>query len=224
MVKSYLFLILMVLGATQYTKAQLVKSDKEEAEYSQVLTKRSEKIIRPLELKYPSRAKEVTHILVEHYKEIGKIFDLKEAKLRLVKEAKLSNDASSLQKTLINLVAQTQLETLHRAFIGKLEARLTPEQVDQIKDGMTYNVLEVTYKSYLDMIPDLTPAQKTYIKANLIEAREYSMDGGSSKEKHWWFGKYKGRINNYLSREGYNLDQEREKWKERREAAAKKDK
>jgi hypothetical protein len=54
--------------------------------------------------------------------------------------------------------------------------------------------------------------------ANLIEAREYAIDGGSSEEKHRWFGEYKGRINNYLSKEGYNLDQEREAWKKRREA------
>jgi hypothetical protein len=31
------------------------------------------------------------------------------------------------------------------------------------------------------------------------------MDAGTSKEKHAWFGKYKGKINNYLSAEGYNM-------------------
>ncbi len=35
----------------------------------------------------------------------------------------------------------------------------------------------------------------------LWEAREHAIDGGSSEEKHAWFGKYKGRIiNNYLRR------------------------
>ena len=41
--------------------------------------------------------------------------------------------------------------------------------------------------------------------ANLLEAREYAMDAGSSEEKHGWFGKFKGRINNYLSKAGYDL-------------------
>ena len=31
------------------------------------------------------------------------------------------------------------------------------------------------------------------------------MDAGSSDEKHGWFGKYKGRINNRLSADGIDL-------------------
>jgi hypothetical protein len=41
--------------------------------------------------------------------------------------------------------------------------------------------------------------------ANLLEAREHAMDGGSSEEKHAIFGKYKGRINNYLSKQSFDL-------------------
>ena len=70
---------------------------------------------------------------------------------------------------------------------------------------MTYNVVQVTYNSYLDMLPQLTEQQKTTIMAYLVEAREIAMDAGSSREKHSWFGKYKGRINNYLSAQGYDL-------------------
>lgn len=33
------------------------------------------------------------------------------------------------------------------------------------------------------------------------------MDAGSSDEKHTMFGKYKGRINNYLSAEGFDVKQ-----------------
>jgi hypothetical protein len=41
------------------------------------------------------------------------------------------------------------------------------------------------------------------------------MDGESSEKKHWWFGKYKGRINNYLSAQGYDINKERKDWAER---------
>lgn len=211
--------IIIILISSQLSVAQLVKSDKEQAAYTQVLTKRSRKIVDQLHLNDPSKVKAITGILVDQYKGIGKIYDLREAQEKLIKEADLSDDAASLQASLTSLAAQVQLKKLHRAFIGKLEARLTPEQVNKIKDGMTYNVLSVTYKGYVDMIPSLTEEQKTKIMANLIEAREYAIDGGSSEEKHWWFGKYKGRINNYLSKEGYNLDQEREAWKKRRKTA-----
>jgi len=41
------------------------------------------------------------------------------------------------------------------------------------------------------------------------------MDGESSEKKHWWFGKYKGRINNYLSAQGYDITKERKEWESR---------
>ena len=61
----------------------------------------------------------------------------------------------------------------------------------------------------------LATFQKKYIYNALVEAREHAMDGGSSKEKHAWFGKYKGRINNYLSKQGYDLNKESKDWHER---------
>jgi len=65
--------------------------------------------------------------------------------------------------------------------------------------------VQVTYRRYQQVLPELTDEQKREILANLIEARELAMDGGSSDEKHAIFGKYKGRINNYLSAQGYDL-------------------
>ena len=101
-----------------------------------------------------------------------------------------------------------------------LSAHLTSAQVDQVKDGMTYGVLQVTYKGYNDMIPTLTSPQKEQIMSWLIEARELAMDAESSEKKHAAFGKYKGRINNYLSAAGYDLQKERAGWQERLKAAS----
>jgi hypothetical protein len=53
------------------------------------------------------------------------------------------------------------------------------------------------------------------ILAWLKEAREFAMDAENSNKKHGWFGKYKGRINNYLSKRGYDLVKEREGWYKR---------
>ncbi|HEY0944737.1 MAG TPA: DUF3826 domain-containing protein, partial [Opitutaceae bacterium] len=73
---------------------------------------------------------------------------------------------------------------------------------------------------YCDMLPDLTDPQRAQIKAWLAEAREYAMDGGSSDEKHKWFGKYKGRINNYLAAAGYDMKQAERELAARRKQAA----
>ena len=41
------------------------------------------------------------------------------------------------------------------------------------------------------------------------------MDQGSSKAKHAVFGKYKGRINNYLAKQGYDMKQAENQWRQR---------
>ncbi len=57
--------------------------------------------------------------------------------------------------------------------------------------------------------------EKAQIMAWLVEAREFAMDAENSNKKHAAFGKYKGRINNYLSKRGYDLVKERKAWYER---------
>ena len=53
--------------------------------------------------------------------------------------------------------------------------------------------------------PPPTPEQRLQLHAWLLEAHEHAMQAGSSEEKHGWFGRDKGRINNYLSKAGYNM-------------------
>ena len=54
--------------------------------------------------------------------------------------------------------------------------------------------------------------------AQLKEARDIAMDKGSAKEKHAVFDKYRGRINNYLAKQGYDLKQASKDWAQRRKA------
>lgn len=189
--------------------------------YTQVITKRSQKIVDQLGVQDTAKARLVRDVIVLQYRHLGEVHDTREAAKAALKKEHLAGSLASLRSKQLDTISDLQLEKYHRYFIGQLGALLTPEQIVTVKNAMTYNVLKVTYKGYLEMIPNLTQAQKTQIMANLIEAREYSMDGGSSEEKHWWFGKYKGRINNYLSAQGYNLDQERKDWAKRRALAHK---
>jgi hypothetical protein len=72
------------------------------------------------------------------------------------------------------------------------------------------------------MLPNLTAEQKAQILAWLTEARELAMDGSTSDEKHGIFGKYKGRINNYLAKAGIDMKQaEKELQARNKEKAAK---
>lgn len=96
---------------------------------------------------------------------------------------------------------------LHYAFLGTLGAELNGEEIDHVKNGLTYDVVPKTLQQYLKLHPKLTPEQQRTIHRLLLEAREHAMDAGSSDEKHTMFGKYKGRINNYLSAEGFDAKQ-----------------
>ena len=70
-------------------------------------------------------------------------------------------------------------------------------------------------KTEKEVVEVLKEEEKVQIYAWLVEAREFAMDAENSNKKHAAFGKYKGRINNYLSKRGYDLVKERKAWYER---------
>ena len=162
----------------------------------QVLAERAAKIVDALKLDDPELSTRVRDEIAQQYLALGKLPDAGQA-------------------------APAALDALHRRFLARLGARLTPAQVDQVKDGMTYGVVPITFDGYQQMLPNLTDEQRCEIHAQLLEAREYAMDAGSSDAKHAVFGKYKGRINNYLSRAGIDLKQAEKEWAARRQAAKK---
>ena len=57
--------------------------------------------------------------------------------------------------------------------------QLTPEQVEIVKDKMTYGTVKVTYDNYCKFVPQLTDDQKAKILETLKRGREEAMDGGS---------------------------------------------
>ena len=87
--------------------------------------------------------------------------------------------------------------------------------MEQVKDKMTFYKLQVTYNGYVEMLPKLTEDQKRAIRAMLEEARDRAVYAGSAEEKTEVFNKYKGRVNNDLSSEGYDLKKAGTEWAER---------
>jgi hypothetical protein len=176
----------------------------EDPAYTRTITERAEKLVAPLGLADADKATRVRDTLVDQYRNLSRIHDALEAKLR---EPGGPSDPTLAEawRNVAQQQADQELFALHRTFVARLAAELSCDEVDQVKDGMTYGVVPITYRGYQELLPELTPEQKSQILAWLIEAREYAMDAGSAEKKHWWFGKYKGRINNYLSAAGYDL-------------------
>lgn len=203
--KKLLTCWIAVLLTTPAFAAETNATSEAEAAYTRTITERADKIVATLNIADPNKYGRVRDIIVRQYRDLSGIHDARDA---AIKEAqgkpgadKVATEAA-VQK--VRDESKVQTDQLHGEFLARLAAELTPAQVDQVKDGLTYGVLPLTYGVYLKMYPDLTDDQKTQIMAWLVEARELAMDGGSAQEKHAVFGKYKGRINNYLSRAGYD--------------------
>ncbi len=212
---SYRVLSLFIAFAvTASGMAQQTPADAEAA-YLKVITERSAKIVNTLSITDSAKYKEVLGLLVNQYRGINTIHEETKLALAAIKQQSITAQESALQVQKQEEKKTAQLQQLHSSFLAGLQNYLTEEQIELVKDGMTYSVLKVTYTAYNDMIPTLTEEQKKKIYDWLIEARELAMDGESSDKKHAIFGKYKGRINNYLSAAGYDLIKEREEWQKR---------
>jgi uncharacterized protein DUF3826 len=177
-----------------------------EAAYVRDITKRADKIVASLAIDDEAAKTRVRDLISNQYRNLRDIHAERDSRIGEVKKANSADPAvaQAWVETARN-AANLKLADLHRRFLARLSVELSPEQVDKVKDGMTYGVVNVTHKRYLELFPQLTDEQKREVLANLVEAREYAMDGGSSEEKHAIFGKFKGRINNYLSAAGYDL-------------------
>jgi hypothetical protein len=191
------------------------KSVKDTA-YLRVVAQRAEKITRNLDLQDSSKFYKVSSIIGNQYVSLRTIHDDRNAKVKAVKADTLKTKAE--RDTLIKkyeIEANTKLAKLHVIYLKALSKYLTQEQIDKVKDGMTFGKVKFTYDGYIQMIPSLTEVQKKQIYDWLIEAREKAMDAESSDKKTTIFGNYKGRIANYLSKEGYDLKKEGEEWNKR---------
>ena len=193
--------ILSLLSITAGAQVAL-KSEGQDPQYVETIKGRSQKIVDVLQLSDAQKAENVRNIIANRY------FLLNDIHSKYDKSQQDARDA--------------ELYKHHFELASALALYLTEEQIDAVKDGMTFGRLKRDYKAQLEMIPSLTDEEKAQILVWLREAREYAMDAADSKGKHFWFDKYRGRTNNWLSARGYDLKKERDAWMKRIEDAKEK--
>lgn len=182
---------------------------------SAVQLQRADKIAAVLGLSDPDQATRVRDLIAGQYRDLSVVHDTRDAAL---KAAKGTPGAAATVESAKD-TATARMADLHYAYLAALSVELDPAQVEMVKDGMTYGVVPLTFRVYQEMLPDLTAEQKQHLLGWLREAREHAMDAGSSDEKHGWFGKYKGRINNYLSAAGIDMKKAEHDMMERKKNA-----
>ena len=214
MKKIVLMSLLLLCGWISAGAVDLNKENRD-PKYVESIVNRSQKIVDKLGLTDVKAAEDVCNIIANRYFELNDIYEIRDAKVKTVKESGLTGDAKNEALKAAENEKDAALYRSHFAFPASLSLFLNEEQIEAVKEGMTYGVVKVTYEATLDMIPSLKEEEKVQIYAWLVEAREFAMDAENSNKKHAAFGKYKGRINNYLAKRGYNLTKEREEWAKR---------
>ncbi len=212
-------MILTVIFIASFVFGNAQNDGNEEDEYTKVIRGRADKIVDEMTFNCSDLKIRVRDLIMDHYRFLSEAEDSRNSDVAKIRETYAEN--KELRDAKIDLRKAEQelkIRDHHFAFNSELKLIITEEQIDQVKDGLTYNVCPNTYAAFQDMILDLKPEEKEQIHIWLLEAREHAIDGGSSKEKHGWFGKYKGRINNYLSKQGYDLNKISEEWHERMRA------
>jgi hypothetical protein len=198
----------------QYSTPPPTPAEKE-ATYTTSIEKRTEEILKLLALSDTNNSAKAHDIIIAQYRALRSRDDAIDAMLEKVnQDAPLTNvNRSEIVKILS--------KALHDQYLTRLSAILTPDQVEVVKDKMTYNKVKVTSDAYCAIVSGLTDADKVRILTVLKEAREEAMDGGNAGEKTAIFQKYKDRINEYLGTQGHDVAKATKEWEARQELAKK---
>ncbi len=206
-------LSLVIRPSTAQVTEPFTSAEREEI-YSQTIEKRATNILGALSLTDSAKVARVQDAIKAQYRSLRARDEALDTMF-----STLANNAPGVESNR-GAVVKILSKQLHGQFIAKLSADLTPEQIEQVKDKMTYNKVKVTYDAYCNIVPKLTDAEKSQILEQLKAAREEAIDGGSADEKTAIFQTYKDKINAMLDANGHNVSHSIKEWEAKQEAKA----
>jgi hypothetical protein len=168
------------------------------ADYTQAIEGRAAGILKVLALGDARQAAQVHDLILAQYRALKAWHDTNDAALKAAKP-----DTNAVARI------RASLKTLHDHFLAGLAENLSPAQIEQVKDKMTYGKVQFTMNGYRSAYPNLAAEHQEKILELLKQAREEAMDAGSAEEKTAVFQKCKGKINNYLSQQGIHPEKAR---------------
>ena len=183
--------------------------EEKEAVYTEAIARRSAAIVELLAVDDAAKSNKLHGIIMAQYRALRARDEALDQMFRALSQD--APDAATNRAAILPIVSKP----LHDQFLARLSAELTPQQVETVKDKMTYHKVEVTYNAYCEILPNLTSDDKAMILAALKEAREEAMDGGTADEKSAIFQKYKNQINARLSAKGFDVTKATREWEAR---------
>lgn len=176
---------------------------------------RATKVLAKLSLTNDSIRENIQIVVTNRYLELREIHHRYEERNKVIEATDLSKEKKAEELERSYYQYNSDLYRSRFGYIAWLSFYLNDEQVETVKDAMTYNLFHVRYNDFLDLLPNLTKAEKNRVYNWLIEAREFSMDFETPRKMRQMFTKYRGRINNYLASRGYDLRKATEEQKAR---------
>jgi hypothetical protein len=198
MKQSFFLAVVLLISAQVFAADTNLASADIEAKYTAAIEGRTGDILKALSLSDADKAAKVHDIIIAQYRALNTWHNENDPNLKAAK-----GDTNAIGQI------HASLKTLHDKFLYDLGENLTPDQVEQVKDKMTYGKVQFTFKGYVAQYPNLTEENKQEILTMLKQAREEAMDGGSAQEKTAIFQRYKGKINNYLSKQGVHPEKQK---------------
>lgn len=177
-----------------------------ETAYSTTLEKRTGAILQALSISDTNKSAKVHDTIVSQYRALRARDEALDSMF-----SALSKNAPGIETNRSKILAILSSQ-LHEQFLARLAQDLTPDQIEVVKDRMTYNKVKVTFDAYCEIIPKLSESEKAMVLDLLKTAREEAMDGGSADEKTAIFQKYKDQINAFLNGNGHNVAQATKEW------------
>lgn len=193
---TLLRLLALAFGIVTWTSAPAAETREEFAQ----------RIITRMRFSEPEKTERIIAATVSYLDSLERILEERAKALQTLETAPGQNgkpDSDEVVKAYAH--AKSQYLPLRSAYVKKLESDLVPYLVERAKDGLTHDALPNLYAMYLEMVPQLKPAEKAHILGLLVEARENAMTATDSKGQHQWFAKYRGIINNYIAAQGYDF-------------------
>jgi len=176
------------------------------------LDKRTAPILKDLALGDAAKEAAVRAILEPHFQALHTWHEKNDAGLKALwnqwaeaRSPEKKNDAHAA--TVSRQIDETYatFRPQHDAFLAALKTVLASAQIDAVKDSLTKSPgLKRTYDAYLQIVPQFTEAQKTFVREKLEIAREQAMDAQTNKEKADLFKKQKIQVEAYIDAAGYD--------------------
>ena len=127
--------------------AVLLDSAGRDQQYVKTIVGRSQKATDELGITWTPQGQNVLNIICNRYFKLNDIYSERDS-------------VKKTDKKLAEAQCDSRLYRSHYGFLADLSMYITPEEIDKVKDVMTFNVVKVTYDAQCDMIPTLKEEEK----------------------------------------------------------------